>query len=795
MQIQDAAQRVGELRRQLEEHNYKYFVLDQPSIPDAEYDRLMNELRQIEAAHPQLVTPDSPSQRVGGAPLAEFSEVQHRVPMLSLGNAFSAEDVAAFHQRVSKALGEGSVDYVAEPKLDGLAISLSYRDGVLVQAATRGDGERGEDVTQNVRTIAAVPLSLRGSDWPANLEVRGEIYMPRSAFNAYNDAARQRGDKTLVNPRNGAAGSVRQLDPKMAASRPLAFYAYSLVPQEETEPALPPTHMETLNLLREWGFPVNPEIQLVQGVEGCIGFYQRIGEKRDQLDYDIDGVVYKVNRYDWQQQLGFVSRAPRWALAHKFPAEEAITQLEKIDLQVGRTGALTPVARLTPVFVGGVTVTNATLHNEDEIRRKDVREGDWVVVRRAGDVIPEVAAVVMEKRQGDLPQFHMPSHCPECGSSVERVVGEAVSRCSGGLYCPAQRKQSIIHFASRRALDIDGLGERYIEELVDLGFVKTVADLYRLQLADLLEMKRQADERDGTTPETVRQGKVATRWAENLIEAIDASKRPSLARLLFALGISQIGEETAKALASWFGRLELIRQLHPYALLLVPDIGAKVAQSIAKFFEQPHNEEVIDQLLAAGLQVTDEHDPNPQLRGCASLSSILNTAKKMGWQLSDAGPKSLEKLAQNCRDVEQLLALVDGAEPLAALNQAGLSKKAASSLLRALEEQTARAALLAAQRDLRALEEQLPASENLDAPQALAGRTYVITGTLESMSRDQAKAHLEALGAKVSGSVSGKTHALICGADAGSKLTKAESLGVPVLDEQQFQELLASHSN
>lgn len=787
--------RITQLREEINQHNHNYYVLDAPSIPDAEYDKLMRALLALEAEYPEAQTPDSPTLRVGGTPLDAFVSVRHRVPMLSLGNAFEEQELAAFDQRLCKLLLVDNISYMAEPKLDGLAISLTYQNGVLSQAATRGDGETGEDVTQNVRTIAAIPLTLRGDGWPELLEVRGEIYMPRSGFERYNEAARQRGDKTLVNPRNGAAGSIRQLDPQMAASRPLAFYAYSVINNEAGEGHGFDTHQQALSQLRDWGFPINAEVRLVDGVAGCMDFYRQIQDKRPHLDYDIDGVVYKVNRYDWQQQLGFVSRAPRWAVAHKFPAEEAMTVLESIDIQVGRTGALTPVARLKPVFVGGVTVTNATLHNLDEIQRKDVREGDWVIVRRAGDVIPEVASAVKEKRTAALAPFQMPERCPECDSAVERLAGEAVTRCTGGLYCPAQRKQSIIHFASRRAMDIDGLGDRYIEDLVDFDYVKHVADLYHLQLEDLLEMKRRADERDDTTPETVKQGKIATRWAENLLSAIAASRQTELSRLLFALGILQIGEESAKSLALWFGSMAQIRRAHPFILVLVPDVGAKVAQSIARFFAQDHNQEVIEALFKAGVMLSDEQAPSQKLRDCASVPQLLRSAKAMGWALKNVAKSSfdaLEKATQSgaLRDIEQLIALANEVDQLTAL---GLSERAAKSLQLALADRALQKELLAAGRYATELVNAIPAQEetsNDTAAAALAGKVYVITGTLESMSRPQAKAALEALGAKVTGSVSGKTSALICGADPGSKRTKAESLGVLVLDEAAFLALI-----
>jgi DNA ligase (NAD+) len=572
--------------------------------------------------------------------------------------------VADFYRRVSRGLEREDVVFTAEPKLDGVAISLTYESGALVTAATRGDGERGEDVTANVRTIGAVPLRLHGRGWPALLEVRGEIYMPRAGFEAYNQAARERDEKPLVNPRNGAAGSLRQLDPRITARRPLAFYAYSTA----TRDALPATQFETLERLRDWGLPVNPEIRRTGGLEGCLEYHARLEAKRPGLGYDIDGVVYKVDRYDQQDMLGFVSRAPRWALAHKFPAEEEITRLLDIDVQVGRTGALTPVARLEPVFVGGVTVTNATLHNEDEIRRKDVRPGDWVVVRRAGDVIPEIARAVHARRATDLAEFRMPEQCPECGSAVERPEGEAVARCSGGLVCPAQRKHSIRHFATRRAMDIEGLGDKLVDQLVEAGLVNTVADLYRLDREQLAALER-----------------MGSKSADNLLAAIEGSKHPPLERLLYALGIREVGEVTARSLAHHFGGLDALLRADEETLTAVDDVGPIVAGHVAAFFQQENNLQVIRELQQAGVE----------------------------WQ----------------------------------------------------------------------------APEAKTGEQPLAGETWVLTGTL-SAPRAQFRNLLESLGAKVTGSVSAKTTAVLAGESAGSKLAKAEKLGVRVLSEAGFNEYL-----
>jgi DNA ligase (NAD+) len=584
MNRSEAKQRIGDLRAEIQQHDYRYYVQDAPSVPDAEYDRLMRELQALESEYPEFVTPESPSQRVGGEPLDGFEAVRHETPMLSLANAFSEEEIHQFHDRVSRGLEIDHVEYVAEPKLDGVAISLRYTDGLLQLAATRGDGVTGENVTSNVRTIAAIPLQLkrRGKSgaWPAALEVRGEIYMPLAGFEAYNRRAREEGGKELVNPRNAAAGSLRQLDSRLTAQRPLAFYAYSIVASE----GLPESHFDALALLKSWGFPVNPEIRRVRDAQGCIDYFIGMGRKRDQLPYDIDGVVFKVDSRDQQVTLGFVSRAPRWAIARKFPAQEEITRLIGIDVQVGRTGAITPVARLEPVFVGGVTVTNATLHNFDEIRRKDVREGDWVIVRRAGDVIPEVARVMTERREGEPPEFQMPQHCPVCGSAVERDEGEAVFRCTGGLVCGAQRIQSILHFASRRAMNIEGLGAKLVVQLVDAGLVNSVADLYRLEREQLAGLERMGE-----------------KSADNLLAELEKSKTPDLDRLLFALGVREVGEVTAASLARHFGSLEKIMAASEEELVEVPDVGPVVASHVRVFFKEPHNVEIIKELETAGL--------------------------------------------------------------------------------------------------------------------------------------------------------------------------------------------------
>ncbi len=676
-------ERADALRELLHHHAHQYYVLDAPQIPDAEYDKLFQELQALEAQHPELRTPDSPTQRVGGQVLEGFAKVRHRVPMLSIRTETDIEATGARHfdARVRRELGLAQdappVEYVAELKFDGLAISLRYERGVLVCAATRGDGEVGEDVTQNIRTIGQVPLRLPAGA-PEVLEVRGEVYMRRDDFEALNERQRERiaqgakNEKTFVNPRNAAAGAVRQLDPAIARQRPLSFYAYGwgeIVGAPGWQ-----THDEVLQALKAWGFPVSGRVQVCTGAEDLVAYHQSVGHARDQLPFDIDGVVYKVNRLSLQQQLGFVTREPRWAVAHKFPAQEQVTTVEAIDVQVGRTGKLTPVAKLAPVFVGGVTVTNATLHNEDEARRKDVRVGDQVIVRRAGDVIPEVVAVVPDRRTHDHPPFTMPRQCPVCGSEAVREEGEADYRCTGGLFCGAQRKQALLHFAQRRAMDIEGLGEKLVDQVVDAGVIRTLPDLYRLGLANLVALERMGE-----------------KSALNLLAGLEQSKSTTLPRFLFALGIRHVGEATAREFARHFGSLDAIMAADVDALLQVPDVGPVVAESLHTFFAQPHNREVVEQLRACGVH-WPEGDPSPQ----ASLP--------------------------------------------------------------------------------------------------LAGRTVVLTGTLPTLSRDEAKEMLEAAGAKVAGSVSKKTHYLIAGAEAGSKLDKARELGVTVLDEQGLRSLLAGET-
>ncbi|ANB16419.1 NAD-dependent DNA ligase LigA [Dokdonella koreensis] len=776
------ARRAAELRERIEDANHRYHVLDDPDIPDAEYDRLMRELEALEAEHPELATDDSPTRRVGATPSRTFAEVRHEIRMLSLANAFSDEEIHDFVRRIVERTDVADPLFSVEPKFDGLAISLRYEDGRFVRGATRGDGETGEDVTANLRMVKAVPLRLRGHGWPRVLEVRGEVYMPRAAFEAYNERARRDGGKVLANPRNGAAGSLRQLDPRITAARPLAFYAYALGVVEGGD--LPETHSAVLARLRDWGLPVSTLVETARGAEGCLTYYRRIGARRDTLPFDIDGVVYKLDDLAGQRELGFVGRTPRWAIAHKFPAQEQATRVVSIDINIGRTGAATPAAKLEPVQVGGVTVTNATLHNADQVARLDVRIGDTVIVRRAGDVIPEVVRVVPDARPPGTVPWAMPTRCPVCGSEIVREEGEVVWRCSGELVCPAQRKEAVFHFAARRAMDIEGLGERLIDDLTTLGFVGSVADLYRLTLDDLIEMRRQADARDGTTPETVKAGKIATKWAENLVEAIERSRATTLERFLYALGIEHVGESTAKALATWFGRLEAIRHL-PWPLLTrVPDIGGEVARAIGHFFEQAGNQQVIDDLLARGVAIGDEHPPSPKLRKALDAAAVLAAL---------AIPKLTDKRAG------QLAAAFDGAAAILAapehqLVTAGLPAETAAAFV-AWRTDPAHAALLrdsfAARAHLLAALDAAGAEDASAAP--LDGQTVVLTGTLASLTRDQARTRLEALGAKVAGSVSKKTAFVVAGSEAGSKLDKATELGVEVWDEDRLLAFLAGY--
>ncbi|MEQ9511033.1 MAG: NAD-dependent DNA ligase LigA [Alloalcanivorax xenomutans] len=758
------AEQIKQLRDQLNDWSYRYYVLDDPAVPDAEYDRLFRQLQALEGEHPDLISPDSPTQRVGDVPLEGFNEVRHAVPMLSLGNAFNDEELRDFDQRVRERLDvSGSIDYVAEPKLDGLAVSLVYENGELVRGATRGDGETGEDITANVRTIKSIPLRLRGDKPPALMEVRGEVVMTHRGFAELNRRQAEAEKNTFANPRNAAAGSLRQLDSRITAQRPLEFYAYSLAQLEGEN--WPDRHSAILERLRQWGLRVNPEVKLCDGVDALLAFYHDILERRDQLDYDIDGVVYKVDRLDWQRDLGFVSRAPRWAVAHKFPAQEEITVLNGVDWQVGRTGALTPVAKLEPVQVGGVTVSNATLHNIDEIHRLDIRVGDTVVVYRAGDVIPKVVRAVPERRPDNAEEIHLPAECPVCGSDIFRAEGGVVARCTGGLICGAQQREAIKHFASRRAMDIEGLGEKLVDALVDRNLIATVADLYRLQAEPVAALERMGD-----------------KSAANLIEALEHSKTVSLERFLFALGILQIGEETAKALADCFGDLETIRRAPLLLFLAVPDVGLEVAKAIHAFFREQHNEDVIDGLLAEGVQPRANGHPSAAFVRELTLGYFLKAAKRLGMALDGVGEKSLEILGSHYKTVAAL------AE--ADADEAPVRPAMLEQVHKALEQGDWRQRLEQAEALAAELSEKAPREA---AEQALEGQTWVLTGTLSRLTRDQAKAHLQSLGAKVAGSVSKKTHCVVAGEAAGSKLTKAEELGVDVMDEDTFADFLAGH--
>jgi len=784
----DDLSRMKWLVEELNRHIYNYHVLDAPTIPDGEYDKLYHELVALEAAHPEAVSVDTPTTRVGAAPIPEFSQVTHALPMLSLNNGFQDEDIDNFDRKVREGLDVHAgtqVDYAAELKFDGLAISLRYENGVFVQAATRGDGFTGEDVTANIRTVRVIPLRLHGDangeKAPTVLEVRGEVLMFKDDFERLNQRQRDAGQKEFANPRNAAAGSLRQLDARITSQRKLRFFAYGIGVLEGA--AMPESHSKVLDWFDRLGLPVSKERAVVSGCEGLLGYYRSIGEKRAKLPYEIDGVVYKVDRLADQRALGFVSRAPRFALAHKFPAEEALTTVQAIDVQVGRTGAITPVARLTPVSVGGVTVTNATLHNEDEVRRKDVRVGDTVTVRRAGDVIPEVLSVLLERRLSpEPPVYTLPATCPVCGSHVVREEGEAIARCSGGLTCAAQRKEAIRHFAGRRMMDIEGLGDRYIDSLVESNLIHGVADLYKLTLDDLLKMKRLADERDGSTPESdkpaVKAGKVATKWADNLLAAIEASKRPPLERLLFALGIRHVGESTGKTLADWLGSLALVRRAPAALLRVLPDIGGTVAEAIADFFAEPKNQQALDALLAAGVTPQGEHAPRAQLREKLDEVQLLAAL---------GIPKLTEPRARQLLEGRTL----DDLAHLRIFSVFGLPAPLVASLEEWMGEAANRDTITALAALRRELLDLLPQDAAGEAAGPLAGKTFVLTGTLPTMSRDAAGALIEAAGGKVSGSVSKKTSYVVAGAEAGSKLDKAESLGVTVLDEAGLLKLLA----
>lgn len=772
--------RLRELREMIDTHNYRYYVLDEPSVPDAEYDRLMRELLQLESEHPELVTADSPSQRVGAAPLGVFATVRHEIPMLSLGNAFAESDLLDFDRRVRAALdleAGVSVEYSCEPKLDGLAISLLYRHGSLVRGATRGDGTTGEDVTANVRTVRNIPLRLQGKDWPALLEVRGEIYMTRAGFEALNARAAANGEKVFANPRNAAAGSLRQLDPRITAARPLEFCCYGA---GQVRGALADTQIGMLESFKRWGLPISRKLQRVRGVEQCLEYYHAIGEGRAALPYDIDGVVFKVNNLEWQRELGFRAREPRWALAFKFPATEEMTELLDVEFQVGRTGAITPVARLRPVKVAGVTVSNATLHNLDEVARLGLMIGDTVIVRRAGDVIPQVMQVVSERRPPDARPVQVPEHCPVCGSAVERTQlvkrskGKqthsegAIYRCVGRLTCRAQLTQAIIHFVSRRAMDIEGLGEKSIEQLVDKGLIASPADLYTLRFEQLVEL-------DG----------FAELSANNLLAAIDASRRPALARFIYALGIPDVGEETAKLLARALGSLARVQAALPEVLTWLPDIGLEVAHEINHFFTDEHNRTAIAQLLARGVELQEQGELHPEFAACATLAELID---KLG--IPFIAVTGARRLADHFGSLERVIE----ADWLDLSQVERLNERAAKSL-RAFFDVPAnveRARAIEAQ--LRAFGMHWQSRHKAAVALPLSGKTYVLTGTLDSMSRPEAKSRLEALGAKVSGSVSTKTDCVVAGPGAGSKLAQAQELGIEILDEAAFLELLAGRS-
>ena len=780
---QTAAERIAELRSEIDAHNYRYYVLDEPSVPDVEYDRLFNELKALEAEHPELVTPESPTQRVGGEALAAFGQVRHEMPMLSLGNAFEEQHLLDFDRRVREGLdlpggdlfGDGAeVEYSCEPKLDGLAVSLLYENGHLVRGATRGDGSTGEDISANVRTVRNIPLKLHGSGWPAVLEVRGEIYMPKAGFEALNARQLESGAKPFANPRNAAAGSLRQLDSKITASRPLELCAYGV---GRSDGNLPDTHIGILNALKGWGLPVSRELKLAKGIAECRAYYDAIAEKRDALPYEIDGVVFKVNSVAQQRELGFRAREPRWAIAHKFPAREEITELLDVEFQVGRTGAITPVARLKPVQVAGVTVSNATLHNMDEVARLGVMIGDTVIVRRAGDVIPQILGLIPERRPADARAVQVPEQCPVCGSAVERTqlikrskgresVSEgSIYRCVGRLACQAQLKQAIIHFVSRRALEIDGLGDKIVEQLVDKGLVNSPADLYCLTHEQIIALEGFAE--------------VSTR---NLLKAIDASRKPTLARFVYALGIPDVGEETAKLLARALGSLERIAQALPDVLVYLPEVGLEVAHEIHSFFQDGHNRTVIAQLRERGVELQEEGELHPEFAACATLSGLIDKLN-----IPFIASTGAQRLADRFGSLEAIIA----ADWLDLRQVERFTEKAARSLRDYFDnpENATRARLIEAQLRDFGMHWQSERKEAAGLP--LAGQTWVLTGTLETMSRDEGKARLEVLGAKVAGSVSAKTSCVVAGPGAGSKLTKANELGLTVLDEEAFLKRLA----
>jgi DNA ligase (NAD+) len=754
--------RAEALRAELHEHNRRYYVLAEPSISDAEYDGLLRELQALEARYPELLSADSPTQRVGAEPLKAFSPVRHRLPMQSLNNAFGDDEVRDFDRRVRDGLGRAVVDYVAEPKLDGLAVSLQYVDGVLTQGATRGDGEAGEDITANLRTIRAIPLKLQGAA-PPLIEVRGEVYLPHAGFQRMNEEAAARGDKLYVNPRNAAAGSLRQLDPQITARRPLAFYAYGLGAHEGWTP--PARHLQVLAQLRDWGLPVSDLIEAVQGADGCLKYFSAMQARRATLPFDIDGVVYKVDDLAGRDRLGSVARAPRWAIAHKFAAEEAETVLESVDFQVGRTGALTPTARLRTVFVGGANVSNATLHNMDEVARKDVRIGDTVIVRRAGDVIPEVKGVVLSKRPPGAQPVTMASRCPVCGSEVKKDPDGPIYRCIGRLVCKAQLQQLLQHFVSRRAADIEGVGESLIAELVERGRLKTPADLFTLEVADIAALYKSAE--------------VAP---QKIIDAIAARRSLSLPRFTYALGIPQVGETTARDLARHLGDFARLRQALPPVLTLVDGVGETAADEIRWFFEDEHNARAVDALLAQ-VTITDQHPVSAEIAAKCSLAWLLSQQKVKG-----LGPVKAEKLTAGIDTAAALLARIDSDLAVSRV----LDERTAAAVREHFADPAARAALLALDAQVRAfglLGSAAPVTATFAGP--LSGKTFVITGTLP-VPRSEASAQIEAAGGKLSGSVSKKTDYLVAGDEAGSKLAKATQLGVAVLDYDGLQKLLRS---
>jgi DNA ligase (NAD+) len=778
-----AETRILELRAELDQHNYRYHVLDQPSIPDVEYDRLFHELKALEAENPHLVTPDSPTQRVGSAALSAFTQVRHEVPMLSLGNAFEENDMREFDRRVTEGLdlptgdlfGEGAhVQYSCEPKLDGLAVSLLYREGALVRGATRGDGATGEDISVNVRTVRNIPLKLHGSGWPATLEVRGEVFMSKAGFERLNASQLEVGGKTFANPRNAAAGSLRQLDSKITANRPLEFCCYGLgqVSEEFAD-----THIGNLEKLKQWGMPVSRELKLANGIGECLDYYHDIGERRLSLPYEIDGVVFKVNSLASQRELGFRAREPRWAIAHKFPAMEELTELLDVEFQVGRTGAVTPVARLKPVKVAGVTVANATLHNMDEVARLGLMIGDTVIIRRAGDVIPQVVQVVLERRPENARAVQIPEKCPVCGSHVERTqlvkrskgketISEgAVYRCVGRLACGAQLKQAIIHYVSRRAMDIEGLGDKSVEQLVDEGLVASPADLYTLTFEQIVDLEGFAEVS-----------------SNKLLKAILDSKKPTLARFIYALGIPDVGEETAKVLARSLASLQRVMQAQPEVLTYLPDVGLEVAHEIRSFFTDAHNITVIGQLLARGLDIQEQGELGAEFAASTTLGGMLDKL-----HIPAIGPGAAQKLADKFGTLQGIL----DADWLD-MRQA-LAEKQAQAVRDFFDVESNAKRAQAIEAQLKDFGMHWQSEKKVVEGLPLAGQTWVLTGSLELMSRDIAKEKLESLGAKVSGSVSAKTHCVVAGPGAGSKLTKASELGLKVLDEEAFLVFLKKH--